>query len=127
MRVSQPVVDRAPLRPHDPVLWRQAFRPSWKLRENQAPAQGIEHRRFEMPLEEVLRTAHFFEKWRVLKALVDAQRERVLGLTAFGAAGGDISAVKTAKLRSCTGAARRGTDRPHAQEERSRWFRPLLP
>ena len=78
MRVSQPVVDR-------PVLWRQAFRPGWKLRENQAPAQGIEYRRFEMPLEEVLRTAHFFEKWRVWKALVDAQRERVLGLTAFGA------------------------------------------
>ena len=47
-----------------------------------------------------------------MKALVDAQRERVLGLTAFGAAGGDISAVKIAKLRSCTGAARRGSDRP---------------
>src|SRR6516162_3237960 len=29
VRVSQPVVDRAPLRPHDPVLWRQAFRPGW--------------------------------------------------------------------------------------------------
>ena len=59
-----------------------------------------------MPLEEVLRTAHFFEKWRVLKALVDAQRERALGLTAFGAAGGDISAVRIAKFEelywSCT-------------------------
>ena len=71
------------------------------LRENQAPAQGIEYRGFEMPLEEVLRTAHFFERRRFLEALVDAQRERVLGLTAFGAAGGDISAVKITKW-SCT-------------------------
>lgn len=67
------------------------------LNEKQAQAQGIPYRLFKVPIEAVLRAHTFGETRGFLKALVEAESDRVLGFTAFGPDAGEmISSVQIA-------------------------------
>jgi pyruvate/2-oxoglutarate dehydrogenase complex dihydrolipoamide dehydrogenase (E3) component len=62
------------------------------LTEKEANAQGISYRLFKISMEQVLRALTISETRGFLKALVDVNRDRILGLTAFAADGGEIMA-----------------------------------
>ncbi len=67
------------------------------LSEREAKAQGISYRLFKIPMGQVLRARTLSETRGFLKALVDANSDRVLGFTAFAVDGGEIMAsVQTA-------------------------------
>jgi pyruvate/2-oxoglutarate dehydrogenase complex dihydrolipoamide dehydrogenase (E3) component len=67
------------------------------LNENEARARGIPHRLFKVPMESNLRARTLSETRGFLKALVEADSDRILGFTAFGAGAGEImSAVQIA-------------------------------
>ncbi len=69
------------------------------LSEKEANAQGIAYRLFKIPMERVLRTRTLSETRGFLKALVEAEGDRILGFTAFGVGGGEImSAVQMAMI-----------------------------
>lgn len=67
--------------------------------EREAKAQGIGYRLFKIPMDGVLRARTLSETRGFLKALVEADGERILGFTAFGVGAGEImSAVQIAML-----------------------------
>jgi pyruvate/2-oxoglutarate dehydrogenase complex dihydrolipoamide dehydrogenase (E3) component len=69
------------------------------LNESEAQRAGIAYRIARIPMAAVLRTRTLSEPRGFLKALVDAQSERILGFTAFGAEAGELLAVvQTAML-----------------------------
>ncbi len=69
------------------------------LSEKEAKAQGISYRLFKISMEQVLRARTLSETRGFLKALVDVDNNRVLGLTAFAVDGGEImGSVQTAMI-----------------------------
>jgi len=63
------------------------------LSETEAAANGIPYRLFKVPMESNLRARTLSETPGFLKALVEANGDRVLGFTAFGVGAGEIMAA----------------------------------
>jgi pyruvate/2-oxoglutarate dehydrogenase complex dihydrolipoamide dehydrogenase (E3) component len=63
------------------------------LSEKEAQQRGIRYRQFKIPMIAVLRTRTLSETRGFLKALIEADGDRILGFTAFGAGAGEIMAV----------------------------------
>jgi pyruvate/2-oxoglutarate dehydrogenase complex dihydrolipoamide dehydrogenase (E3) component len=69
------------------------------LNEKEAKARGIPYRLFKIPMKQVLRALTVSETRGFLKALVEANGDRILGFTAFAVDGGEIMAsVQTAMM-----------------------------
>ena len=69
------------------------------LSENEARARGVPYRVFEIPMAAVMRASTLSETRGFLKALVEADGDRVLGFTGFGVGAGEIlSSVQIAML-----------------------------
>jgi pyruvate/2-oxoglutarate dehydrogenase complex dihydrolipoamide dehydrogenase (E3) component len=69
------------------------------LNETEAKSRGAAYRLAKIPMETVLRTRTLSETRGFMKALIDAKSDRILGLTVFGAAAGEIiAAVQVAML-----------------------------
>jgi pyruvate/2-oxoglutarate dehydrogenase complex dihydrolipoamide dehydrogenase (E3) component len=67
--------------------------------ENEAKERGIAYRLFKVPMEAVLRARTLSETTGFLKALVQADGDRILGFTAFGVGAGEVmSAVQVAMI-----------------------------
>jgi pyruvate/2-oxoglutarate dehydrogenase complex dihydrolipoamide dehydrogenase (E3) component len=60
------------------------------LSEKEAKTQGINYRLFKVPMGAVLRTHTLLETRGFLKALVDTDSDRILGITVFGVGAGEI-------------------------------------
>src|SRR5262245_30525291 len=60
------------------------------LSETEAKKQGIAYRLFKIPMEDVLRARTLSETRGFLKALVEANGDRILGFAAFAVDGGEI-------------------------------------
>ena len=60
------------------------------MNEREANAQSIRYRVAKMPMAHVLRTFTLGESRGFLKALIEANGERVLGFTAFGVNAGEL-------------------------------------
>jgi pyruvate/2-oxoglutarate dehydrogenase complex dihydrolipoamide dehydrogenase (E3) component len=63
------------------------------LSENEAKARGIPYRLFKIPMEANLRARTLSETRGFLKALVEADGDRILGFTAFAVDAGEIMAA----------------------------------
>jgi pyruvate/2-oxoglutarate dehydrogenase complex dihydrolipoamide dehydrogenase (E3) component len=63
------------------------------LHENDAKAKGIPYRLFKVPMETNLRARTLSETRGFVKALVEADSDRILGFTAFAAGAGEILAA----------------------------------
>jgi pyruvate/2-oxoglutarate dehydrogenase complex dihydrolipoamide dehydrogenase (E3) component len=63
------------------------------LSETEAQAQGIAYRLFKIPMEANLRARTFSETRGFVKALVEADSDRILGFTAFGVGAGEVLAA----------------------------------
>jgi pyruvate/2-oxoglutarate dehydrogenase complex dihydrolipoamide dehydrogenase (E3) component len=63
------------------------------LSETEAKAQGIAYRLFKVPMETNLRAHTLSETRGFVKALVEADSDRILGFTAFGIGAGEILAA----------------------------------
>jgi len=63
------------------------------LSETEAEAQGIAYRLFKVPMETNLREHTLSETRGFVKALVEADSDRILGFTAFGVSAGEILAA----------------------------------
>src|SRR5438552_11950094 len=63
------------------------------LHENDAKAKGIPYRLFKVPMETNLRARTLSETSGFVKALVEADSERILGFTAFSVGAGEILAA----------------------------------
>jgi len=63
------------------------------LHENDAKAKGIPYRLFKVPMEANLRARTLSETRGFLKALVEADGDRILGFTAFGVGAGEVLAA----------------------------------
>jgi len=69
------------------------------LSETEAEAQGIAYRLFKVPMETNLRAHTLSETRGFVKALVEAESDRILGFTAFGAGAGEtLAAVQIAMI-----------------------------
>jgi pyruvate/2-oxoglutarate dehydrogenase complex dihydrolipoamide dehydrogenase (E3) component len=69
------------------------------LNENDAKARGIAYRLFKVPMDANLRARTLSETRGFLKALVEAEGDRILGFTAFAVDAGEImSAVQVAMI-----------------------------
>ena len=69
------------------------------LSENDARVKGISYRLFKVPMEANLRARALSETRGFLKALVEANGDRILGFTAFSVGAGEIMAtVQTAMI-----------------------------
>jgi pyruvate/2-oxoglutarate dehydrogenase complex dihydrolipoamide dehydrogenase (E3) component len=69
------------------------------LSEKEAKTRGIAYRLFKIPMGAVLRTHTLSETRGFLKALVEAEGDRILGFTAFGVDAGEImSSVQIAMI-----------------------------
>jgi pyruvate/2-oxoglutarate dehydrogenase complex dihydrolipoamide dehydrogenase (E3) component len=69
------------------------------LNENETRARGIPYRLFKVPMKSNLRARTLSETRGFLKALVEADSDRILGFTAFGVGAGEImSAVQIAMI-----------------------------
>ena len=69
------------------------------LSENEARARGVAYRVFKIPMAAVMRTMTLSETRGFLKALVEADGDRILGFTGFGVGAGEIlSSVQIAML-----------------------------
>jgi pyruvate/2-oxoglutarate dehydrogenase complex dihydrolipoamide dehydrogenase (E3) component len=69
------------------------------LNEGEAEARGIPYRLFKVPMKAVLRARTLSETRGFLKALVEAEGDRILGFTAFSVdAGETMSAVQIAMI-----------------------------
>lgn len=69
------------------------------LNENEARARGIPYRLFKVPMGSNLRARTLSETRGFLKALVEADNDRILGFTAFGVGAAEImSAVQIAMI-----------------------------
>jgi len=67
--------------------------------ETEAEAQGIAYRLFKVPMETNLRARTFSETRGFVKALVEADSDRILGFTAFGVGAGEtLAAVQIAMI-----------------------------
>lgn len=62
------------------------------LSEKEAKAKGIAYRLFKIPMEAVMRASTLSETRGFLKALVEANSDRVLGFAAFGVGAGEVLA-----------------------------------
>ncbi len=60
------------------------------LNENAARAQGVAYRLFKVPMESNLRAHTLSETRGFVKALVEADSDRILGFTAFGVGAGEV-------------------------------------
>ncbi len=70
-----------------------------QFNENEATARGIGYRLFKVPMAAVLRAHTLSETRGFLKALVEAEGDRILGFTALGVGAGEImSAVQIAMI-----------------------------
>ena len=63
------------------------------LSETEAKVEGIAYRLFKVPMETNLRARTLSETRGFLKALVEADSDRILGFTAFGVGAGEILAA----------------------------------
>src|SRR6201993_1970715 len=63
------------------------------LSETEAESQGIAYRLFKVPMESNLRARTLSETRGFVKALVEADSDRILGFTAFGVGAGEILAA----------------------------------
>ena len=61
------------------------------LSENAASDQGIAYRLFKIPMEAVMRATTLSETRGFLKALVEAEGDRILGFSAVGPGAGEIN------------------------------------
>jgi pyruvate/2-oxoglutarate dehydrogenase complex dihydrolipoamide dehydrogenase (E3) component len=69
------------------------------LSETEAESQGIAYRLFKVPMETNLRAHTLSETRGFVKALVEADSDRILGFTAFGAGAGEtLAAVQIAMI-----------------------------
>src|ERR1700674_4915023 len=69
------------------------------LSETEAKAQGIAYRLFKVPMETNLRARTLSETRGFVKALVEADRDRILGFTAFGVGAAEtLAAVQIAMI-----------------------------
>jgi pyruvate/2-oxoglutarate dehydrogenase complex dihydrolipoamide dehydrogenase (E3) component len=69
------------------------------LSETEAKAQGIAYRLFKVPMETNLRARTLSETRGFVKALVEADSDRILGFTAFGVGAGEtLAAVQIAMI-----------------------------
>jgi pyruvate/2-oxoglutarate dehydrogenase complex dihydrolipoamide dehydrogenase (E3) component len=69
------------------------------LSETEATAQGIAYRLFKVPMETNLRAHTLSETRGFVKALVEADNDRILGFTAFGVGAGEtLTAVQVAMI-----------------------------
>jgi pyruvate/2-oxoglutarate dehydrogenase complex dihydrolipoamide dehydrogenase (E3) component len=69
------------------------------LSETEAQAQGIAYRLFKVPMEANLRARTLSETRGFVKALVEADSDRILGFTAFGVGAGEVlAAVQVAMI-----------------------------
>jgi pyruvate/2-oxoglutarate dehydrogenase complex dihydrolipoamide dehydrogenase (E3) component len=69
------------------------------LSEKEAQSQGINYRLFKVPMGAVLRTHTLLETRGFLKALVDTDNDRILGISVFGVGAGEImSSVQIAMI-----------------------------
>jgi pyruvate/2-oxoglutarate dehydrogenase complex dihydrolipoamide dehydrogenase (E3) component len=69
------------------------------LNEQEARAQGIAFKVAKMPMEYVARALEMDESRGLMKAIVDAQSEQILGFTVLGVEGGELmSAVQIAMM-----------------------------
>ena len=69
------------------------------LSETEAKGQGIAYRLFKVPMESNLRARTLSETRGFMKALVEADGDRILGFTAFGVGAGEIlAAVQVAMI-----------------------------
>jgi pyruvate/2-oxoglutarate dehydrogenase complex dihydrolipoamide dehydrogenase (E3) component len=69
------------------------------LSETEAEARGISYRLFKVPMETNLRAHTLSETRGFVKALVEADSDRILGFTAFGAGAGEtLAAVQIAMI-----------------------------
>jgi pyruvate/2-oxoglutarate dehydrogenase complex dihydrolipoamide dehydrogenase (E3) component len=69
------------------------------LSETEAEAQGITYRLFKVPMETTLRAHTLSETRGFVKALVEADSDRILGFTAFGVGAGEtLAAVQIAMI-----------------------------
>src|SRR3989454_2866829 len=69
------------------------------LSETEAEAQGIAYRLFKVPMETNLRAHTLSETRGFVKALVEADSDRILGFTAFGVGAGEtLAAVQIAMI-----------------------------
>ena len=69
------------------------------LSENEAEERKISYRLFKVPMEAVLRAHTLPETRGFLKALVEADGDRILGFTAFGVGAGEVmSSIQIAML-----------------------------
>jgi pyruvate/2-oxoglutarate dehydrogenase complex dihydrolipoamide dehydrogenase (E3) component len=69
------------------------------LHETEAQARGIAYRLFKAPMEANLRARTLSETRGFVKALVEADSDRILGFTAFGVGAGEIlAAVQVAMI-----------------------------
>jgi pyruvate/2-oxoglutarate dehydrogenase complex dihydrolipoamide dehydrogenase (E3) component len=69
------------------------------LSETEAEARGIAYRLFKVPMETNLRAHTLSETRGFVKALVEADSDRILGFTAFGAGAGEtLAAVQVAMI-----------------------------
>src|SRR5207302_4011658 len=63
------------------------------LSENEAKTQGVRYRLFKVPMDANLRARTLSETRGFMKALVEADGDRILGFTAFGVGAGEIMAA----------------------------------
>jgi pyruvate/2-oxoglutarate dehydrogenase complex dihydrolipoamide dehydrogenase (E3) component len=63
------------------------------LSEREAKERGIDYRLAKIPMADVLRTHTLFETRGFMKALIEANGNRILGFTAFGVEAGEIMAA----------------------------------
>jgi len=69
------------------------------LSENEARARGVPYRVFKIPMAAVMRASTLSETRGFLKALVEADGDRILGFTGFGVGAGEVlSSVQIAML-----------------------------
>ena len=69
------------------------------LSEHEATARGLPYRSFKVPMEAVLPARTLSETRGFLKALVEADGDRILGFTAFGVGAAEMmSAVQIAMV-----------------------------
>jgi pyruvate/2-oxoglutarate dehydrogenase complex dihydrolipoamide dehydrogenase (E3) component len=69
------------------------------LSEKEAKAQGMAYRLFKIPMEAVMRASTLAETQGFLKALVEADGDRILGFTGLGVGAGEVlSSVQIAML-----------------------------
>jgi pyruvate/2-oxoglutarate dehydrogenase complex dihydrolipoamide dehydrogenase (E3) component len=71
------------------------------LSETEAATQGISYRLFKVPMEMNLRARTLVETRGFLKAIVEADNDRILGFTAFGVGAGEVMA--TVQIAMITG------------------------